>query len=400
MAENGKKGRVLCVDDEPHVLRALQWLLQKDFDIHTAATAADGLRAMQRHDFDVVVSDQRMPGVTGVEFLRQVRDVAPRAMRILLTGYSDLDAMVRSVNESEVFRFITKPWDIRTLPKLIAEAAEIARTEPVAAPDAGDGGRLPPERAAVSPADANPSPAMGRPGAPRAGADSSAGTPQFAITTVAVRDMESMLLIDDCPEVHGAVTQVVGNTVQVLHAFNLAEALQILNTRPVGVVISEIQVGRMDATRVVKLIRQSLPETVTIVLSDRRDAEIVVSLINQGQVYRFLPKPLKAEFIKVVVDLAMKRHRELKEKPGLQRRYSVEPTAQRATDPLIKPIAPGAPAAPPPKERQASVHWIRPPAPATPPPPERRQAAPPRGAIPADGLFAKVSASVRQFFGA
>ena len=124
-----KKGRVLCVDDEPHVLRALQWLLQKDFEIHTAASAQEALRLVGRHDFDVVVSDQRMPGVTGVEFLREVRKIAPRAMRILLTGYSDLDAMVRSVNESEVFRFITKPWDIRELPKLISEAAEIARTK-------------------------------------------------------------------------------------------------------------------------------------------------------------------------------------------------------------------------------------------------------------------------------
>ena len=107
MTEAGRKGRVLCVDDEPHILRALQWLLKKEFEVVTATSAGEGMRLLQRHDFDVVISDQRMPGITGVEFLREVRKSSPRAVRILLTGYAELDAMVKSVNESEVFRFIT-----------------------------------------------------------------------------------------------------------------------------------------------------------------------------------------------------------------------------------------------------------------------------------------------------
>lgn len=323
----GGKKKVLCVDDEPHVLRALQWLLQKEFDIQTAATAAEGLRLVQAHDFDVVVSDQRMPGMTGVEFLREVRGLAPRAMRILLTGYSDLDAMVKSVNESEVFRFITKPWDIRTLPKLIAEAAEIARSEPVSAAP------VPQEEGAGQASNVIP---FSR--TPGAGSRPAAAATPHEITTVAVHAAESILVIDDSPEVHEAVTQVVGNTLQVMHAFDLAEAARILNDRPVSVIVSEIRVGDVDATRLMRLMKQSNPETVSVVFSAQKDAEVMMSLINEGQVFRLIPKPFKPGFIRIVVESALKRHRSLLENPLLQRRFAVQETPQGTAEALIDDI--------------------------------------------------------------
>ena len=122
-----KKGKVLCVDDEPNILRSLQWLLQKEFEVHTAPSGQDGLVLLGQHDFDVVVSDQRMPGMMGSEFLREVRARSPNAMRVLLTGYSDLPAILRSVNEGEVFRFINKPWKTDELLKVVAEAVQIAQ---------------------------------------------------------------------------------------------------------------------------------------------------------------------------------------------------------------------------------------------------------------------------------
>lgn len=125
-----KKGRVLCVDDEPNIVRSLQWLLQKEFEVFTAGSGHDALALVAQHDFDVVISDQRMPVMTGVEVLREVRRMSPRTMRILLTGYSDMQAIVRSVNESEVFRFINKPWNIAELPRVVGQAVVIAKTQP------------------------------------------------------------------------------------------------------------------------------------------------------------------------------------------------------------------------------------------------------------------------------
>jgi DNA-binding NtrC family response regulator len=89
-----KKGSVLCVDDEPNILRSLHWMLHKEFDVMTAPDGLTALEMLRKHDFDVIVSDQRMPGMIGSEFLREACKVAPRSMRILLTGYSDMPAIL------------------------------------------------------------------------------------------------------------------------------------------------------------------------------------------------------------------------------------------------------------------------------------------------------------------
>lgn len=305
---SAKKGRVLCIDDEPHVLRALQWLLQKDFEVHTCESAGEALRMLRAHDFDVVVSDQRMPGITGVELLRHVRKLAPRAMRILLTGYSDLDAMVKSVNESEVYRFVTKPWDVRTLPKLIAEAAEVARSEP-APPDSGAA------REAAQPAREEPA----------AGAT------------------EALLVMDDRPELHALAGQVLAPAMEVLHAYDLPQALTLLDSRPIAVIVSEVAIGGKDATRLLRLMKANHPQTVALVASDQNDAETVMSLINQGQVFRIIPKPVKPAFLKLLVEAALKRHRELVGTPSLRRRFAVESTAQEVARSLYEDIIATAP---------------------------------------------------------
>jgi serine/threonine-protein kinase len=317
---NPKKGTILCVDDEPHVLRALQWLLQKEFEVHTASSAGDGLKLLALHDFDVVVSDQRMPGVTGVEFLLEVRKAAPRAMRILLTGYSDLESMVRSVNESEVYRFVTKPWDIRELPRLIAEAAQIARLAPAMAIDA--------------PADAV-APALSPLGVPTGATEALAGRH----TRVLMRPDESVLLIEDDERIRDTVQEVLGPAVCVRYAANLAEAVASLAENPASIVISDVRVGKVDVTRLIRLLKAKHPEVVTVVFSGVQDAKVVMDLINQGQVYRFIPKPFKAGFIRLVIDSAIRRHRQLTEMPEARKRFGVEAAGEEAEKSLERDVA-------------------------------------------------------------
>ena len=104
------KPRALCVDDEPHVLSALKRQLQNLFVIDTAASGEDGLGVVRtRGPFAVVVSDYRMPGMSGVEFLSKVREIDPDAVRVVLTGQADMEAAIAAVNEGHVFRFLTKP---------------------------------------------------------------------------------------------------------------------------------------------------------------------------------------------------------------------------------------------------------------------------------------------------
>jgi response regulator RpfG family c-di-GMP phosphodiesterase len=103
--------RVLCVDDEPHVLEGLRDSLRRSFDVHVAESGTDALALLEQDPdgYAVVISDMRMPGMSGAAFLSQARRVAPNAVRLLLTGHADLDAAIAAVNDGQLFRFLTKP---------------------------------------------------------------------------------------------------------------------------------------------------------------------------------------------------------------------------------------------------------------------------------------------------
>ena len=109
----GTRPRILCVDDEPEILESLRDTLHYGFDVRMATSGADGL--MQLRDepnaYAVILSDMRMPSMSGSVFLRESRRVVPDATRILLTGYADLDAAISAVNDGQLFRFLTKPCE-------------------------------------------------------------------------------------------------------------------------------------------------------------------------------------------------------------------------------------------------------------------------------------------------
>jgi len=109
---NGRP-RILCVDDEEQVLEALRDTLRRGFEVHTATGATAALEMLRKEPdaYAVVLSDMRMPGMFGSEFLRAARTVAPDAVRMLLTGYADVDSAIRAVNDAQLFRFLTKPCE-------------------------------------------------------------------------------------------------------------------------------------------------------------------------------------------------------------------------------------------------------------------------------------------------
>lgn len=115
--------RILFVDDDVHVLRALTRGLRKHFDVETAAGPGEGLaKIASGGPYAVVVSDLRMPGIDGIEFLTRVRRAAPDTVRVMLTGYADLEAAMAAVNEGNTFRFLTKPVQPQALRKALEAA--------------------------------------------------------------------------------------------------------------------------------------------------------------------------------------------------------------------------------------------------------------------------------------
>ena len=116
---------ILCVDDELNVLNALKRLLRKeDFKIFTAPSGKEGLAVLEREAIHLVICDQRMPEMNGIEFLSQVRERYPDIVRISLTGYTEVDAITESINRGNIYKFFLKPWNDQQLKLEIRQALE------------------------------------------------------------------------------------------------------------------------------------------------------------------------------------------------------------------------------------------------------------------------------------
>ena len=124
MLRNSRGGRtLLLVDDEENIVAALRRLLRRSgYRILTAGSGPEGLELLAREQVDVIVSDQRMPGMTGVEFLRRVKAIHPDTVRVVLSGYTELRSITDAINEGAIYKFLTKPWDEALLLANIDEA--------------------------------------------------------------------------------------------------------------------------------------------------------------------------------------------------------------------------------------------------------------------------------------
>ena len=122
--------KILLVDDDRHSLDAIAVALRRRFAVSVAAGAKEGLeRVCADGPYAVVVSDYKMPGMDGVEFLARVRELAPGSVRVMLTGHGDLEAAVAAVNKGEVFRFLTKPCPTAVLGAALDAGVEKYRRE-------------------------------------------------------------------------------------------------------------------------------------------------------------------------------------------------------------------------------------------------------------------------------
>jgi response regulator RpfG family c-di-GMP phosphodiesterase len=114
---------VVIVDDEQHVLTALERLLRDEpYTLSTTTRPTDTIEVVKRSPVSLIISDYQMPEMTGVELFKTVKAICPETIRIILTGKADMQATIRAINEGEVFRFITKPWDDEDLKITIRHA--------------------------------------------------------------------------------------------------------------------------------------------------------------------------------------------------------------------------------------------------------------------------------------
>lgn len=273
------KPKVLLVDDEERILRSLGLLLRMQYQVFATSDGHEALAILRREKIHVLISDQRMPIMTGSELLRQAREVSPDTVRILLTGYADADAALASVNEGEIFRYITKPWGPKELRDTIAQAAEVAvRLE---------GATLTP----VMPA------APGR---------------------------LTCLVLDRDEATYQAVQDVIGAHHDVLWRQTVTGALQVLAAQPVAILVTELSLGDEDLSAMIKQLKQERPELLTLILTCFKDTSRLVDLINQAQVFRYLPKPVRKGLLGRSIESTIARYQAMTARPALLATQAVE----------------------------------------------------------------------------
>nr|MBA3241847.1 response regulator [Acidobacteriota bacterium] len=116
--------KIMVVDDEPANLRLLERLFRRDHQVLAASSGAEALQLLSQHDVALLVTDQRMPGMTGIELLGRAAAMRPHMVRIILTGYTDMEALVEAINCGQVYRYVTKPWNNEDLRLTAARALE------------------------------------------------------------------------------------------------------------------------------------------------------------------------------------------------------------------------------------------------------------------------------------
>jgi response regulator RpfG family c-di-GMP phosphodiesterase len=266
-----QKHRVLFVDDEERILSALKSIFRNKYHVFTATNGEQAVDFLKRFRIQLVVSDQRMPGMLGVEVLRQAKEVSPATVRILLTGYSDLASIVGSINDGEVYRFINKPWNNQDIQQVVADAVAI-------------------------------------------GAELTDTTlPQSA----PVEQMEeALLLVDAGREQLRVLQELFSGTCRIIHAQTMQDALEAMATETVAVIVADIGQALDGDTAAFKLLKQEHPEILTIILTDASDSELVIELINQAQVFRFLNKPVNVKLLRNHVHAALSKYQSLKAAPA------------------------------------------------------------------------------------
>ncbi|MBC7751888.1 MAG: response regulator [Candidatus Saccharibacteria bacterium] len=284
------KPKILLVDDEERILRSLSMLLRTQYQIFATSDGHEALQILRQEKIHVIISDQRMPIMSGTELLRQARNIAPDTIRILLTGYSDADAALDALNDGEIFRYINKPWGPKELRETIAQAAHIA----------GNLEALPQEP--------------------------SLNMPSFLPNEpeIIVNKRLSCLVLDRDEDTYLVVKEIIGVSHDVYWSQDLGSALNILTSKSIAIMVTELSLGDIDLSSMIKTLKQEHPELLTIVLTNFKDTSRLVELINQAQVFRYLPKPVRKGLLGRNIESSITRHYSLQAQPARLQTQIVE----------------------------------------------------------------------------
>lgn len=285
------KKTIVCVDDELRILNSLKMLFKKDYKVLATTDGNEAVQLLKKEKVHVIISDQRMPKITGVEVLKQAHQVSPNTMRVLLTGYSDLVAIISSINEGEIYRFANKPWTNGHIKQLVSNAVSISDGLWDESQQSNE--QLDAQKITSSP------------------------TEELPLTGIIVLDQDENTL--------KALKKSETFSKQKLYdASSIEMALDLLEHKKIGVVIADISCGKESIIDFIKILKAEHPLVLTIVQTELLDFSSIVSLINDGQIFRYLPKPITIKKIETHLTHAIKRYHEYSANPALLKQHKVD----------------------------------------------------------------------------
>lgn len=257
------------MDDEPYITKSLQRAFKRYFNVLTANSAFDALSLVEQNKVDVVVSDQRMPNVSGVQLLKKVSQISPVTARILLTGYADVDAAIDAVNSGEIYRYFNKPWKNSELKVALDDAttvADLTRESVVAETEDG-----------------------------------------FIVEKSILLTERDLSIISFSSS--SKMAQDIGNTFstnKVYHASSVNGVIRCIGSRPnIAIIIAEIDINDDVATELIIAIKQRRPEILVLIINDQKDIAKIIELINYGQVFRVFNQDFKMSELESNIRLAL-----------------------------------------------------------------------------------------------
>lgn len=304
------KLKVLFVDDEPHILEALSQLFDSAYDTYVASSGAEAIDFAKRTpDLAIVVSDQRMPQMKGVEVLKSVRQISPDTIRILLTGYADADAILDSVNVGEVFRYVKKPWNTEQIREVMSLAAMTYTTRK----KAKDAKQEPPIISEpLSPTNAITT-AMEQLLKQKSVEESffnKLSDAHHAETSEAVFEQAflsksgkpKVLVVDDEQGVLVALSQLLSEEYEVITCQSADEAVRLLEQDSfVTLLLTDQRMPKKTGTELLIDSREIAPLVPKVLITAYTDVEDVIRLINEGQIFRYIQKPWNPEKLRETI---------------------------------------------------------------------------------------------------
>ena len=310
-----QKASVLFVDDEPRVLNSMRGMFRRKFDLHLASDGETAVDIASQKRIDVIVADQRMPGMTGTEVLGRVKELSPDTIRILLTGYADPTAVESSINDGEVFRFLSKPCTPQvlrhTLDTAIKAARPVKRPEPVR-----EAASKPPEPPVLTTSQSG----KDLPDLPTE--IRAEHLDEQAIALERARDIGVVLYTVDAQFAEQAI-RAISPERRISLATSLIKVMQQMENRQNGVLITDIVCNNVQLQGIIATLKRYVPELVTIVVSNDSDTNDMIDLINCGQIFRYLRKPVTPLRLHMEIAAAAVKHVELKDHRELQQRHNV-----------------------------------------------------------------------------